>query len=157
MAAGRLLFDAHTHLSMRAPDFYPRPMHHVDALLHLQREHGIGSSAVYSPMVVSQAIAAGRDPLDAARQYNDFIARNLSIGNTFTVIRQNDPSTFGGSVDPSEEVNSNLPLDDIATCLAVDVREHATTCLLVRSVREVLEGDRVLMSAGAVADGSASH
>src|SRR5438067_10965861 len=75
MSAGQLLVDAHTHLSLRAPEHYPQPMHRIDALLHLQREHGIGASAVYSPMVISQALQAGRDPLEAARQYNDFIAR----------------------------------------------------------------------------------
>jgi aminocarboxymuconate-semialdehyde decarboxylase len=69
------LIDVHTHLSLKAPDFYPRPMHEIDALLHLQREHGIGRSAVYSPMVVSQAAHSGRDPLAAARAYNDYIAR----------------------------------------------------------------------------------
>jgi aminocarboxymuconate-semialdehyde decarboxylase len=74
-AQHRLLVDAHTHLSLRAPDYYPRPMHHVEALLELQRSHGIGCSAVYSPMVVSQALQAGRDPLEASRQYNEHIAR----------------------------------------------------------------------------------
>ncbi|HLG72733.1 MAG TPA: amidohydrolase family protein [Chloroflexota bacterium] len=69
------LVDVHTHLSLAAPEHYPQAMHHVDALLHLQREHGISRSAVYSPMVVSQAMKAGHDPLEAARRYNDFIAR----------------------------------------------------------------------------------
>src|SRR5438270_13337709 len=73
------LVDAHTHLSLAAPEHYPQAMHNVDALLHLQREHGITRSAVYSPMVVSQAIHSGRDPLEAARRYNDFIARTRDL------------------------------------------------------------------------------
>jgi aminocarboxymuconate-semialdehyde decarboxylase len=75
MSAAPHLFDAHTHLSLKAPDHYPRAMHHIDSLLELQRDHGIGRSAVYSPMVISHAIQAGRDPLAAARQYNEHIAR----------------------------------------------------------------------------------
>jgi aminocarboxymuconate-semialdehyde decarboxylase len=69
------LVDVHTHLSLSAPEHYPQPMHKIEALLHLQREHGIGQSAVYSPMVISHALQAGRDPLAAARSYNDHIAR----------------------------------------------------------------------------------
>ena len=75
MPAAAPLFDAHTHLSLSAPDHYPEPMHKIDSLLRLQREHGIGRSAVYSPMVISHALQAGRDPLAAARQYNEHIAR----------------------------------------------------------------------------------
>lgn len=74
MSASHLLVDAHTHLSLRAPDHYPQPMHRVDALLELQRQHGIGCSAAYSPMVISQAMQAGRDPRVAAQQYNEHIA-----------------------------------------------------------------------------------
>jgi LysM repeat protein len=108
-------------------------------------------------------VVAGLDP--SVTLYGEFhyvlvdlgSADGVQVGNTFTVVRQNDPSTFGGSVDPSEEVNRDLPLDNIATCMAVDVRERASTCLLMRSVREVLEGDRVTMTAGAVADSKPSH
>jgi aminocarboxymuconate-semialdehyde decarboxylase len=70
------LVDVHTHLSIKAPEHYPEPMHRIEALLRLQREHGIGRSAVYSPMVISQALQAGRDPLAAARAYNEHIARS---------------------------------------------------------------------------------
>src|SRR5438874_981449 len=75
MTAAGPFVDAHTHLSLSAPDYYPEPMHKIDSLLHLQREHGIGRSVVYSPMVISHALQAGRDPLAAARQYNEHIAR----------------------------------------------------------------------------------
>lgn len=69
------LVDAHTHLSLSAPDYYPEPMHNIESMLHLQREHGIDRSVIYSPMVISHALAAGRDPLAAARLYNEHIAR----------------------------------------------------------------------------------
>ncbi len=69
------LVDVHTHLSLAAPEHYPQAMHRVEALLELQRLHGISRSAVYSPMVVSQALQSGREPLEAAKRYNDFMAR----------------------------------------------------------------------------------
>jgi predicted TIM-barrel fold metal-dependent hydrolase len=69
------LVDAHTHLSLSAPEHYPEPMHKIESMLRLQREHGIGRSVIYSPMVISHALQAGRDPLAAARQYNEHIAR----------------------------------------------------------------------------------
>ncbi|HVA23502.1 MAG TPA: amidohydrolase family protein [Chloroflexota bacterium] len=69
------LIDAHTHLSLSAPEFYPEPMHKIDSMLRLQREHGIGRSVIYSPMVISHALKGGRDPLAAARQYNEHISR----------------------------------------------------------------------------------
>lgn len=74
MPSTGLLVDVHTHLSLAAPEFYPQAMQKIEALLELQREHGISRSAVYSPMVVSQALHSGRDPLEAARRYNDFMA-----------------------------------------------------------------------------------
>jgi aminocarboxymuconate-semialdehyde decarboxylase len=69
------LVDAHTHLSLKAPEHYPAAMHHIESMLELQREHGIDRSVIYSPMVVSHALEAGRDPMAAARQYNEHIAR----------------------------------------------------------------------------------
>jgi predicted TIM-barrel fold metal-dependent hydrolase len=69
------LIDAHTHLSLSAPDHYPEPMHKIESMLRLQREHGIARSVIYSPMVISHALQAERDPLAAARAYNEHIAR----------------------------------------------------------------------------------
>jgi hypothetical protein len=37
----------------------------------------------------------------------------------------------------------------VGQCLAVDVREGVTTCLLVRSLREIVAGDRVELRSGA--------
>jgi predicted TIM-barrel fold metal-dependent hydrolase len=69
------LVDAHTHLSLSAPEHYPAAMHRIEAMLELQRSHGISRSVMYSPMVISHALKAGRDPLAAARAYNEHIAR----------------------------------------------------------------------------------
>ena len=64
-------------------------------------------------------------------------------GNTFTIVRQQD---LGGNfMNPAKGQNPNLPLEDVAVCLAVDVKDRTTNCLLTRSIREVVPGDRALM------------
>jgi hypothetical protein len=70
-------------------------------------------------------------------------ADGVQPGNTFTVTRQ---SNEGGEdfMNPSVE-DTRYPKEDVATCMAVDVKEKATTCLLVRSLREIVWGDRVEM------------
>jgi hypothetical protein len=73
-------------------------------------------------------------------------ADGVREGNTFTVVRQSD---LGGEdfMNPSVS-NSRYPLEDIATCMAYDVRDKATTCIMTRSIREVVWGDRVELRAG---------
>jgi len=75
-------------------------------------------------------------------------AQNVQVGNVFTIIRQGDPILQGVGVDPSINQDTTLPVEDVGQCLAVDVREAVTTCLLVRSVREIVAGDRVELRAG---------
>ncbi len=70
-------------------------------------------------------------------------------GNTFTVVRQQDKG--GNFLHPNEVEDDELPVEDVASCMTVDVKEKASTCVLTRSLREVVPGDRVEMRAqGAV-------
>lgn len=75
-------------------------------------------------------------------------AEGVQPGNTFTVIRQTDPQH--SIVDPNADEDRSLPIEDIATCMAVTVKEHVSTCLLVRSLKEVVPGDRLEMRTGNV-------
>ena len=75
-------------------------------------------------------------------------AQGVQLGNVFTVIRQGDPILSDVGVDPSANQDTSLPVEDVARCMAVDVRETVTTCLLIRSLREVVPGDRAEMRAG---------
>jgi hypothetical protein len=75
-------------------------------------------------------------------------AQGVQAGNVFTVIRQSDPITSGVGVDPSANQDTSLPVEEVGRCMAVDVRETVTTCLLVRAFREVVVGDRVELRAG---------
>jgi LysM repeat protein len=74
--------------------------------------------------------------------------QGVQVGNVFTVIRQVDPITSGVGVDPSENQDLTLPVEEVGRCMAVDVREAVTTCLLVRAFREVVVGDRVELRSG---------
>jgi hypothetical protein len=46
---------------------------------------------------------------------------------------------------PSDSIDNTLPEEDIGVCLAVDVKDKATMCLLTRSLRDIERGDRVVM------------
>jgi LysM repeat protein len=76
-------------------------------------------------------------------------AQGVQVGNIFTVIRQADPILSDVGVDPSLNQDTSLPVEEVGRCMAVDVREAVTTCLLVRSFREVVVGDRVELRANA--------
>ena len=39
-------------------------------------------------------------------------------------------------------------METVASCVAVEVKEKASTCLLLHSLREIVAGDRVEMRAG---------
>jgi len=75
-------------------------------------------------------------------------SQGVQLGNVFTVIRQVDPILSSVGVDPSENQDTSLPVEEVGRCMAVDVRESVTTCLLLRSLREIVAGDRVELRAG---------
>lgn len=66
-------------------------------------------------------------------------------GQTFTVVRQQDPITPAAFLNPARGQNARLPPEDVATCMAIDVKDVASMCLLTRSLREIVYGDRVEM------------
>jgi len=66
-------------------------------------------------------------------------------GQTFTVIRQQDPLTPEAFLNPSRGQNLHLPVEDVGTCMAIEVKDVATMCLVTRSIREIVHGDRVEM------------
>ncbi|HZA13240.1 MAG TPA: LysM domain-containing protein [Myxococcaceae bacterium] len=76
----------------------------------------------------------------------------VQVGNTFTVVRRQD---LGGTLmDPKGGQDKRWPEESIATCMVVDVKDRACTCLMTRSIREVVRGDRMVMKAGQGASAS---
>jgi hypothetical protein len=73
-------------------------------------------------------------------------ADGLQPGNTFTIVRQGDRG--GDFLDPSEGQDKDFPLESVGTCMALDVKEKASTCLLTRSLRDIVKGDRIMMVPG---------
>ena len=67
-------------------------------------------------------------------------------GNSFTVVRRQDPTASVRSfVHPSDSIDTTLPEEDVGSCMAVDVKEKATLCMVTRSIRDLERGDRVEM------------
>jgi hypothetical protein len=71
----------------------------------------------------------------------------VQLGNTFVVTRQHDKESRESFRDPTK-ADDRYPIEKIATCMAVDVKDKATTCLMTRSVQEVQWGDKVEMRPG---------
>jgi hypothetical protein len=70
-------------------------------------------------------------------------ADGVQAGNTFTVVRHtNEDFEF---MNPALKQDKRFPAEDIAICLAVEVKERSTNCLLTRSLRDIVPGDRVEM------------
>jgi hypothetical protein len=69
----------------------------------------------------------------------------IQLGNSFVVVRRGDQ---GEDLDPTQRSrvpSSQYPDEIVAKCTAIDVKDKATTCLITRSDREVIWGDRVEM------------
>lgn len=75
----------------------------------------------------------------------------VKAGNTFNIYRQQDGLHLDTMVNPSVR-NPELPKEDVGACMAFDVKTTASLCLVYRSIRELVVGDRMEMrSAGASA------
>ncbi|HME92420.1 MAG TPA: peptidoglycan-binding protein, partial [Myxococcaceae bacterium] len=72
-------------------------------------------------------------------------ADGVQVGNTFTVVRQGDPISPEAFLNPARAQNTRLPVEDVGSCMAIDVKDIATMCLLTRSLREIVYGDHVEM------------
>lgn len=68
----------------------------------------------------------------------------VKAGNVFTIIRQNDFAAQELVFAPWV-VNENLPVEEVGQCMAFEVKTKVTTCLVIRSMRELVPGDRVIM------------
>lgn len=85
------------------------------------------------------AVNAGRSQVVADLGSADGVQQ----GNTLTIVRQADPQEQG--VDPAGNQDPRLPMEVLGRCIAAEVREHASTCMLLRTVREIVPGDRLVM------------
>jgi len=63
-------------------------------------------------------------------------------GNLFKVVRAGDP--YGGPLTHADWDDS-LPKEDVGDLLVIDVKDHASTALVTRSLVELYVGDRIEM------------
>ncbi len=68
----------------------------------------------------------------------------VKAGNIFTVIRQNDFARQQTIFTPMV-VDEEWPVEDVARCMAFEVKTKATACIVIQSMREIVNGDRVVM------------
>ncbi len=73
-------------------------------------------------------------------------AQGVQPGNTFSVIRRHDPAVnVQAFLYPAKAIDPELPSENVASCMVIDVKDKASMCVLTRSMREVVYGDRVEM------------
>jgi hypothetical protein len=69
-------------------------------------------------------------------------AEGVEEGNRFTVVRSGDPR----GKPPNEPLRDDaLPNEDVGALVVIDVKEHASAALVLRSLMELNAGDRVEM------------
>lgn len=74
-------------------------------------------------------------------------ADGVQLGNTFTILRRWDPSmrVLGQERAEPNEKEKRFPWEDIGTCMVTEVKERTANCLMLRSLEELVPGDRAVM------------
>ncbi len=70
-------------------------------------------------------------------------ADGVEKGNIFTIFRHMDSVTSGDTINKPNVLDLKWPKEDVGQCMAVEVKTRATTCIMVRSIREIIAGDHV--------------
>ncbi|MFP2909179.1 LysM peptidoglycan-binding domain-containing protein [Pyxidicoccus sp. 3LFB2] len=74
-------------------------------------------------------------------------ADGVQLGNTFTILRQGDPSlqVLGQEARPLTAKEKRFPWENVGTCMVTEVKERTSNCLMLRSLEELVPGDRAVM------------
>ncbi|HZR11388.1 MAG TPA: LysM peptidoglycan-binding domain-containing protein [Myxococcales bacterium] len=82
-------------------------------------------------------------------------------GNTFAVVRQGDglsnafvTQSYTAGVQGEKSAKADVPEENVGLLLVVDTREHLSTAVVVKSVRELQAGDMVEMRASGSGGGA---
>jgi hypothetical protein len=88
-------------------------------------------------------------------------ADGVQDGNTFAVVRHGDGLTnvlvtmsYAEGAGGAEAANVKTPDENVGLLLVIDTKEHLSTAIVVKSVRELKEGDVVEMHASGAGGGS---
>jgi hypothetical protein len=83
--------------------------------------------------------------------------QGVEVGNVFTIFRQMDSDQHGDPILRPNELDERWPKEDVGSCLAVEVKSKTTTCILTRSMREIVPGDHVELRVRSGGGASASR
>ena len=77
-------------------------------------------------------------------------ADGVQLGNTFTILRQGDPSlqVLGQEAKALTAKEKRFPWEDVGSCMVTEVKERTANCLMVRSMVDLTPGDRAVMRVG---------
>lgn len=68
----------------------------------------------------------------------------VKLGNTFTFVRSGDSSPLDHHFNPQKNDDA-FPEETVGFCMVVDVKSKASSCVIQRSLRELMPGDRAEM------------
>jgi hypothetical protein len=107
--------------------------------------------------VVGRIVQNVNPGLSTYGEYQEvFIDRGLEDGveegNTFAVLRQGDglnntfvTKSYTGGVQGARAARANVPEESVGLLLVVDARDHLSTAVVIKSIRELQAGDLVEM------------
>jgi hypothetical protein len=88
-------------------------------------------------------------------------ADGVEEGNTFAVVRQGDglsnafvTQSYTAGVQGRRSAKADVPEENVGLLLVVDAREHLSTAVVVKSIRELQAGDFVEMRASGAGGGA---
>lgn len=64
----------------------------------------------------------------------------VKVGNTFTFFRSGDTAPIARHLDPADN-DDTFPREVVGLCMVVDVKSKASSCVLLRTMRELVPGD----------------
>jgi hypothetical protein len=113
--------------------------------------------------IIVQAVNPGLSTVGEAEEV--FIdkgsADGVQEGNTFAVVRHGDglsnflvTQSYAQGAGGSEAQGFKVPDENVGLLLVVDAREHLSTAIVVKSVRELIPGDTVEMHAAGAGGGA---
>jgi hypothetical protein len=91
--------------------------------------------------VVSTVIHSGEHSVVVVDKGSD---DGVKQGNIFTITRQNDYLAPDRLFRPTQ-ADDEYPIEVVGSCMALEVKTKASTCLVVSSLREIVKGDKVEM------------
>lgn len=95
-------------------------------------------------------VAASMSPVENYGEHHKLILDmggrdGVEVGNSLFIVRSGDPKDH--FMKPYQSHDPRFPNRVIGACVVLEVREEASICILTRSLKEIVAGDRVEMVA----------